>query len=183
MRTNEELIAAYRAGEASALNELAKQNRGLIAVHANDWARDSEWDDVFQECSLAFLLAAHAFDPSRGKRFSTLASVSMNNHMRNLRVRNGAQKRVTKLVRNYPELRDRGENPAIVVERRLDAAQMLSLIPCWRNRKIMWLKMNGYTNPEIGKRAGVTLQRAEWIVRNERNRIRELAGVNVDDFC
>jgi RNA polymerase sigma factor (sigma-70 family) len=175
MRTNEELIRDYRAGEADALNELAKQNGGLIASHANDWANSGrEWDDVFQECSLAFLLAAHAFDPARNRRFSTLASVAMNHHMQNLKVRSQAQKRTAKVTRLHDDLKDRERTPAEIVELRLDAKWSLSLIRRSKTRRIVWLTMQGYTNPEVAKKTGVSFQRISQIKHEGLDQIREI---------
>jgi RNA polymerase sigma factor (sigma-70 family) len=174
MRTNEELIRDYRAGEANALNELAKQNRGLIASHANDWATGrKDWDDVFQECSLAFLLAAHAFDESRERKFSTLASVAMNHHMNNLRVRNGAQKRTAKMTRLHDGLQQQEKTPAELVELKLDAARMLRLIPKPRTRKVIWLSMQGWKNVELAEKFSTSFANISEIKRSGLNKLRE----------
>jgi RNA polymerase sigma factor (sigma-70 family) len=174
MRTNEELIMDYRAGKSGALNELAKQNRGLIMSVAKRWCKNT-WQsrrnhlgDTFQECSLAFLLAAHSFDLSRKLKFSTYVYVAMNRHMKNVVIYREAAKRKA----NMEPLTDIiGESlkcnlplPTDVVAHRLDAESYLKRIPKSRTRNVVWLRMQGHTFPEIGRRLGVSLERARQIV-------------------
>lgn len=164
MRTNEELIADYRAGEADALNELAKQNRGLIASVAWDWCeRRKYWDDTFQECSLAFLMAVHGYDPKRARKFSTLAITAMNHHMRNLVVYRSAQKRTGKVVPVNESISSR-ETPIFdLIQVKIDAMNALNLIENPRTRDVVWSAMNGFTYKEIGKRLGVTFDRIRQV--------------------
>ena len=173
--TNEELIAAYRAGDADALNELAKQNKGLIASVARDWCeRERYWDDTFQECSLSFLLAAHAFNlEARKSKFSTYATVAMNRHMRNLVEYRSAQKRTAKVGSLHENVSDKTDCPALIAQRMLDADYLLSLIPQTRTRKIVWLAMQGYTHPEVAKMTGVSFQRISQIKCEGLQKIRE----------
>ena len=84
-RSNEQLVAAYKAGDREAGNQLARQNEGLVAKVARKWAkREDQVPDLMQEGFMALLKAAEEFDPARGTQFSTLAQTYIQTRLHTL---------------------------------------------------------------------------------------------------
>lgn len=72
--TNEECVAAYRAGDISGLEEVFHNVEGLIRHQAKKLCRDdSLMEDLLQEGRAAVMEAAKKFDPRRGTLFTTYA--------------------------------------------------------------------------------------------------------------
>lgn len=72
--TNEECVAAYRAGDISGLEEVFRNVEGLIRHQAKKLCRDdSLLEDLLQEGRVAALAAARDYDGERGALFSTYA--------------------------------------------------------------------------------------------------------------
>lgn len=72
--TNEECVAAYRAGDISGLEEVFRNVEGLILHQAKKLCRDdSLLEDLLQEGRAAVMEAAEKFDPGRGALFTTYA--------------------------------------------------------------------------------------------------------------
>ncbi len=76
---NGELLARYRDGDESAINELLELNTGLIhsiALRFRDRGADGhgcEMDDLTQLGAIGMIKAVRSFDPSFGTAFSTYA--------------------------------------------------------------------------------------------------------------
>lgn len=76
--SNEDLVRQYQEGNYSILDELTKQNTGLIRIIANKYAAHSEYtdfDDLFQEGWTGFLRAVQTYNPDHpnSAKFSTWA--------------------------------------------------------------------------------------------------------------
>ena len=76
--TNEELVQRLQEGDASAAEELLRQNSGYLTVLAKQYDKTvrgpSLEEDLKQEGAMAILKAAEQFDPSMGNRFLTYAT-------------------------------------------------------------------------------------------------------------
>ncbi|MBR0232181.1 MAG: sigma-70 family RNA polymerase sigma factor [Clostridia bacterium] len=71
---NAEKIARAKAGDESALDELMRENAGLVRAAAKRFLnRGAEFDDLCQIGSIGMLKAVRRFEPERGTRFSTYA--------------------------------------------------------------------------------------------------------------
>ena len=84
--TNEELVQRLQEGDASAAEELLRQNSGYLTVLAKQYDRTvrgpSLEEDLKQEGAMAILKAAEQFDPSMGNRFLTYATPAIQAAMR-----------------------------------------------------------------------------------------------------
>ena len=69
-----ELLAAARAGDSQACEQVLRENNGLIwSVVRRYYGRGGEPDDLYQLGCLGFLKAVRGFDPDYGTQFSTYA--------------------------------------------------------------------------------------------------------------
>lgn len=69
-----ELLAAARAGDSQACEQVLRENNGLIwSVVRRYYGRGVEPDDLYQLGCLGFLKAVRGFDPDYGTQFSTYA--------------------------------------------------------------------------------------------------------------
>ena len=84
--TNEELVQRLQEGDASAAEELLRQNSGYLTVLAKQYDKTvrgpSLEEDLKQEGAMAILKAAEQFDPTLGNRFLTYATPAIQAAMR-----------------------------------------------------------------------------------------------------
>ena len=84
--TNEELVHRLQVGDASAAEELIRQNSGYLTTLAKQYDRTvcglSLGEDLKQEGAMALLEAAEQFNPSMGNRFLTYATPAIRAAMR-----------------------------------------------------------------------------------------------------
>ena len=84
--TNEQLCAALKQGDRSALDTLIKQNMPFLQREAYNLAdqfkRPNTADDLVQEGAMALMEAADRYDPERGTLFLTYAEARVNKSMR-----------------------------------------------------------------------------------------------------
>ena len=89
--TNEELVQRLQAGDASAAEELLRQNSGYLTTLAKQYDRmvcgPSLGEDLKQEGALALLKAAGQFDSTMGNRFLTYATPAIQAAMRDCAAR------------------------------------------------------------------------------------------------
>ena len=89
--TNEELVQRLQEGDASAAEELLRQNSGYLTALAKQYDRmvcgPSLGEDLKQEGALALLKAAEQFEPTRGNRFLTDAPPAIQAAMRDCAAR------------------------------------------------------------------------------------------------
>ena len=89
--TNEELVQRLQEGDASAAEELLRQNSGYLTVLAKQYDKTvrgpSLEEDLKQEGAMAILKAAEQFDPSMGNRFLTYATPAIQAAMRDCAAR------------------------------------------------------------------------------------------------
>ena len=89
--TNEELVQRLQEGDASAAEELLRQNSGYLTVLAKQYDRTvrgpSLEEDLKQEGALALLKAAEQFEPTMGNRFLTYATPAIQAAMRDCAAR------------------------------------------------------------------------------------------------
>lgn len=89
--TNEELVQRLQEGDASAAEELLRQNSGYLAALAKQYDRmvcgPSLGEDLKQEGALALLKAAEQFEPTMGNRFLTYATPAIQAAMRDCAAR------------------------------------------------------------------------------------------------
>lgn len=81
--TNEQLIAEYRNGNKAALEQLIKQNQGLICRIASRYIRcykGGDYDDLMQEGAIGLLQAVEKYDQDKGK-FAAYAAYWIKNAM------------------------------------------------------------------------------------------------------
>lgn len=72
----EELIRRSQAGDCRALDELVRHNLGLVVSIARRYGGcGCSFDDLIQEGSLGLVRAIEKFDPERGYRLSTYATL------------------------------------------------------------------------------------------------------------
>lgn len=69
--TNEELCTRYQTGDAEALEELYKANRGLIEIIIRKYGAFADLDDLRQESFFAVRQAAALWDHTKGGNFAT----------------------------------------------------------------------------------------------------------------
>ena len=69
----DELFIRAREGEPEALDELVRENLGLVRSIAARLSRPAEAEDAFQSGCLGLVKAIRGFDPQRGACFSTYA--------------------------------------------------------------------------------------------------------------
>lgn len=94
VRSNEELISAFRSGDLAAIEQLLIQNRGLLM----SWARDiqercgvySLEEDLVQEGMLALMESIGRFDESRGVKLMTYVGPAVRTAMLEYAARAGA---------------------------------------------------------------------------------------------
>ena len=71
---NLELLAAARAGDQDACDQLIRENTGLIwSIVRRYCGRGAEMEDLYQLGCVGFLKAIRGFDPDYGTQFSTYA--------------------------------------------------------------------------------------------------------------
>ena len=84
--TNEQLCAALKHGDRSALDALIEQNmsflRGTAYSLANQFKRPKTADDLIQEGAIVLMDAADRYDPGRGALFLTYADKRVSKAMR-----------------------------------------------------------------------------------------------------
>ena len=89
--TNEELVQRLQEGDASAAEELLRQNSGYLTALAKQYDRmvcgPSLGEDLKQEGALALLKAAEQFEPTMGNRFLTYATPVIQAAMRDCAAR------------------------------------------------------------------------------------------------
>lgn len=89
--TNEELVQRLQEGDASAAEELLRQNSGYLTALAKQYDRTvhgpSLGEDLKQEGAIAILKAAEQFDPTLGNRFLTYATPVIQAAMRDCAAR------------------------------------------------------------------------------------------------
>ena len=89
--TNEELVQRLQEGDASAAEELLRQNSGYLTALAKQYDRmvcgPSLGEDLKQEGALALLKAAEQFEPTMGNRFLTYAPPAIQAAMRDCAAR------------------------------------------------------------------------------------------------
>ena len=81
------VVAEYR----SAKQELVSSNMGLVHAISRDFIRRPQFkeltlDELIQEGSLGLIRAAELFDPNKGLRFSTYATIWIQGALRNTRI-------------------------------------------------------------------------------------------------
>ena len=85
--TNEQLCAALKQGDRSALDTLIEQNMPFLRREAYNLAdqfkRSETSDDLVQEGVIALMEAAERYDPERGALFLTYAKTRVTKAMRN----------------------------------------------------------------------------------------------------
>ena len=78
-----ELLAAARAGDSAACEQVLRENNGLIwSVVRRYYGRGVEPDDLYQLGCLGFLKAVRGFDPAYGTQFSTYAVLKIAGEIR-----------------------------------------------------------------------------------------------------
>lgn len=86
-RTNEQLCAALKQGDRSALDTLVEQNMSFLRRKANKLAnqfkRPHTVNDLVQEGAIALMEAAERYDPAHGALFQTYADKRVFKAMRN----------------------------------------------------------------------------------------------------
>lgn len=89
--TNEELVQRLQEGDASAAEELLRQNSGYLTALAKQYDRmvcgPSLGEDLKQEGALALLKAAEQFEPTMGNRFLAYATPAIQAAMRDCAAR------------------------------------------------------------------------------------------------
>ena len=84
--TNEQLCAALRQGDRSALDALVEQNmvfiRHAASSLANQYHRPQLADDLAQEGALGLMKAAELYDPAHGTQFLTYAGYWVRKYIR-----------------------------------------------------------------------------------------------------
>ena len=84
--TNEQLCAALKQGDHSALDALIEQNipflRDKAYTLANQFKRPKTADDLVQEGAIALMEAADQYDSEYGTLFLTYAEARVNKSMR-----------------------------------------------------------------------------------------------------
>ena len=84
--TNEQLCAALKQGDRSALDALIEQNTAFLLHTANSMANQyrcpQHTDDLIQEGALGMMKAAAQYDPEREVQFLTYAGYWVRKYMR-----------------------------------------------------------------------------------------------------
>ncbi|MEE3480955.1 MAG: sigma-70 family RNA polymerase sigma factor [Lachnospiraceae bacterium] len=90
-KTEEDLVEAYRSGDAAALNELMNRCQPLISGIAGKYSLpDGEADDLLQEGRIGLFKAVEKYDGTRDTKFSTYAYMCIQNEIRHAVQRSNA---------------------------------------------------------------------------------------------
>lgn len=90
-KTDEELVRAYRTGDASALNELMARCQPMISGIARQYfLPDGDIDDLLQEGRIGLFKAVEKYDGTRDTKFSTFAYMCIQNEIRHAVQRSNA---------------------------------------------------------------------------------------------
>lgn len=187
--TNEDLVRRYQEdGDPAALAKLVKQNRGLVGSIIREIVAKrllgDRWADLLQEGMIALIDAAKKFDPARGFKFSTYATLPIR-----WRVMQANQRLIRHADREYSltDLADldgfqtsqweRGNNPIdgltsreadpadIAAQREIGTILLGSIadLPPRYAEVITECDMNSRTREELAERFAVSKQRISQI--------------------
>ena len=129
--TNEELVQRLQEGDASAAEELLRQNSGYLTALAKQYDRmvcgPSLGEDLKQEGALALLKAAEQFEPTMGNRFLTYATPAIQAAMRDCAARSA-------LPLTIPSGRDHQLRQVLRLMAEKEKASEAELLPCIMER-------------------------------------------------
>lgn len=162
--------------------QLAADNHLLIYkfMRGNSLPED-EWYDI---CAIGYCKAAAAYDPGKGKSFSTLAYIAMFHEVGREMTYRGRQMRAQvplsldspsedgmDTLYNAVKIQSSRFDTTAAAESRMCAEQAMQKASGLK-RGVFWDYVCGFRFREIGKRHGITYQRAQQIVREMKADIR-----------
>lgn len=180
--TNEELIAAHRAGNASAFDELWKRNAGLRVKALLTFAKDKrDQEEAEAGIALAFWQSVEKFDSSDGVKWSSYFMRAARNQMIHETVYNSCQKRDVSRVTSIDEVRTAGGfrlkdampdemgSPVEIASareeesvRNTELARRLKRLPKRERTIFEWLKQ-GWNYRKISAELGVVRERGRQL--------------------
>ena len=114
------LIRAAQAGEAAALDQIVRENAGLVwSIARRFFGRGVEPDDLYQLGSMGFLKAVYGYDEAYGTEFSTYAVPKIAGEIRRFLRDDGAVK-VSRTLK---------EQACLIAQRRTELEQILGREP------------------------------------------------------
>ena len=114
------LIRAAQAGEAAALDQIVRENAGLVwSIARRFFGRGVEPDDLYQLGSMGFLKAVYGYDEAYGTEFSTYAVPKIAGEIRRFLRDDGAVK-VSRTLK---------EQACLIAQRRTELEQTLGREP------------------------------------------------------
>jgi len=173
VRTDEELMAAYIAGEAGAFRELfARYGGPLERLLLRDLSEREEARDLVQQAFLHLHRARLDFDP--GKRLKPwLYTIAMNLKREHFRRRKRRPERPDSDAADLQPTEPRGQQ-RVEARRTLDWA--LSRIPHDQREVIELHWFGGLSFPELADAVGITVAAAKVRAHRGYVRLRELLG-------
>ena len=110
-------LDAARAGDGEAMEEVVRQNSGLIwSVARRFFGRGVEPDDLYQLGCVGFLKAVRGFDDAFGTQFSTYAVPKIAGEIRRAQTVRAARSRLTQSLGREPTLSELAADTGIPPE-------------------------------------------------------------------
>lgn len=162
--------------------QLAADNHLLVYKFMRD--RNLPTDEWYGICAIGLCKAAAAYDPGKGKSFSTLAYIAMFHEVGREMTYRGRQMRAQvplsldspsedgmDTLYNAVKIQSIRFDTTAAAESRMCAEQAMQKASGLK-RGVFWDYVCGFRFREIGKRHGITYQRAQQIVREMKADIR-----------
>lgn len=182
--TNEELVKRYQAGDNSALDQLYRQNTGLIyAVMRRFKMLDFEKDDFYSEGCMALLDSARLFDLSRGNKFSTYVTRAIWGRMqRHIKLRIQRNQKPRQSMRDTWRYVSESEKSDVIEKEYIqlyDEEEIKRLKKCLkkldkRSEYILLNRYNGEHLEQIGKKFGICKERVRQIEVASLKKLKEI---------
>lgn len=172
-----------RTGSADIRQQIATDYRPLSIRIAEIFARGrqlnpDQWDEAVQDAAIGMLQAIDAFDPGRGYRFSTYATIRIRGHLLDCeRKRNGRSVRRVH-VQSVPEdvlirLAGTSNDPGLQQIDNADQLRILRGLPD-RTRDILYGRfVAGETRRDVARRHNISERTVTGIIDAVRKQLRD----------
>ena len=176
-----ELISIIQSGQdtrgRSAVTVLISRYLGLVRKKAMAFScNGAEAEDLAQEGLLAFMRAVSAFEPDRGAKFSTFASVCVTNGIRSavMRLSKGAEESLPENIDEKAEDSATPENIWFEKERISGLYKEIELLLSEKEWSIFRLYLGGASYGEIAGRLAISEKSVDNAVFRVRKKLKKL---------
>ncbi len=182
MKTAEELVKDYKAGETDALNELIRLNNSYIKrIGRKYFLIGADNEDLVQECIIGLIRAVRNYDDTKQCSFQTYAVVCMENAAKSA-VRNYSGNKNKALNDGVPlneatELPSKEENPEQLVidgENLMEFWEKAETLLSEKEREVFRLFVEGLSYGEIEASTGKNRKSIENTLQRIRKKLRKM---------